>query len=743
MLDFILDFVSTLGVLDYVALAVALFGFWYFFGRKSSGKEFEFNATSLIRPVSGSNGSGSVSLADSGGFVAKMKSTGRHMVVFYGSQTGTAEDLANRLAKDAQRYGLQKGFALDPEECDVEELSRVGEIKGNLVIFCLATYGEGDPTDNAQELNEFLQRRGDCDLTGVNFAVFGLGNKTYEHYNAMAKNTDKRLEELGAKRVHDLGLGDDDGNLEEDFMMWREAFWPAVCECFNVQPSGEDFSSRQYKLTVHEAGSLDFSKVFVGELARIGSYRTQKPPYDLKNPFLAPVKLNKELHTGGDRSCKHIEFDISGSRLRYEAGDHVAVFPSNDQKLVDRFGQILEVDLDSVITLTNVDEDSSKKNPFPCPCSYRTALTHYVDITTTPRTNVIKEMAEYCTDPEQKAFLLSMTSADENSRKVFLNWIAHDRRTVLDILNDIPSCRPPLDHLLELMPRLQARYYSISSSPKQNANVIAITAVVLKYESQLGREVKGVATNYLAEKKPTPMESSILHTGMNGHAVGAATLEEKTLLQAPVLPPLDRVPIFVRKSQLRLPHNPNTPVIMIGPGTGFAPFRAFLQERNFHHVAQGKPLGRTVLYFGCRNRSHDFIYRDQLEQWLQDETLSELHLAPSREPEIKNGVLFTSPSIAPLLNPPSESGADAGPLQAPSGKVYVQHLLRRNSAATWRLLEQGAHVYVCGDAKNMARDVMDAFVDICVARGSMSKRRAAEFIKKLEVQKRYQTDVWS
>jgi NADPH-ferrihemoprotein reductase len=614
--------------------------------------------------------------ADDSSFVKKMQSSGRNVVVFYGSQTGTAEELAGRLAKDAARYGM-KGIALDPEECEMDELAQLSEIENPLAIFCMATYGEGDPTDNAQEFHEFLQR-GEADLTGINYAVFGLGNKTYEHFNSMGKFTDGRLTELGAKRVHELGLGDDDGNLEEDFMLWREGFWPSVCDFFDIQAVAEDINTRQYQLTVHAPEDVDHERTFTGEVARLRSFERQKPPFDQKNPFLAEMRMNKELHKGGERSCRHIEFNIADSRLRYEAGDHAAVYPVNDLTIVEKIGKILNVDLDTVITLTNVDEDSSKKHPFPCPCSYRTALSHYVDIVTPPRTHVLKELADYCSNPEEKEFLRSMTSAKEESRKIYSDWILASHRAILDILQDMPSCKPPLDHVLELLPRLQARYYSISSSPKPDPAVLAITAVVVKYETKIGRTVKGVATNYLKEK----------------------VVDEEHH---------PKVPIFIRKSQLRLPHRPNTPVLMLGPGTGFAPFRGFLQDR--HQLKkEGKPIGPMVLYFGCRHKAEDYIYQEEIEGWLADGTLSQANIAFSRDQD---------------------------------HKVYVQHLLKKHGEETWKLLEDGGHIYVCGDARNMAHQVHQTFVEIAMEFGGMGEEEARNFVKRLESQKRYQADVWS
>ena len=131
----------------------------------------------------------------------------------------------------------------------------------------------------------------------MKYAVFGLGNKTYEHFNAMAIYVDKRLEELGAQRVHRIGLGDDDANLEDDFITWKEEFWKSVSEEFDLEFLGEDFSMRQYEQTVLKEGDFKPERVFTGEIARLRSYVTQRPPFDVKNPYMAPIKVNKNLHS--------------------------------------------------------------------------------------------------------------------------------------------------------------------------------------------------------------------------------------------------------------------------------------------------------------------------------------------------------------------------------------------------------------------------------------------------------------
>ncbi|XP_030042001.1 NADPH--cytochrome P450 reductase isoform X2 [Microcaecilia unicolor] len=646
------------------SLIIGLVTYWFFFRKKKE----EIPEFPKIMPTT-------TSVRESS-FVEKMKKTGKNIVVFYGSQTGTGEEFANRLSKDAHRYGM-RGMSADPEEYELSDLSRLTEIDNSLAVFCMATYGEGDPTDNAQDFYDWLQEA-DTDLSGLKFAVFGLGNKTYEHFNAMGKYVDKRLEELGGQRIFDLGMGDDDGNLEEDFITWREQFWPAVCEHFGVEATGEESSIRQYELVLHT--DINLNKMYTGEMGRLKSYETQKPPFDAKNPFLALVSVNRKLNEGGDRHLMHLDLDISGSKIRYESGDHVAVYPANDTLLVNQLGEILQTDLDTVISLNNLDEESNKKHPFPCPTSYRTALTYYLDISNPPRTNVLYELAQYATDPKEQENLRKMASSATDGKALYLNWVLESRRNILAILQDMPSLRPPIDHLCELLPRLQARYYSIASSSKVHPNSIHICAVVVEYETKTGRVNKGVATNWLKNKVPSD----------NGHK--------------------SAVPVFVRKSQFRLPFKSSTPVIMIGPGTGIAPFVGFIQERAWLKQ-QGKEVGETVLYYGCRHKHEDFLYKEELAQFHKDGVLTQLNVAFSRDQ---------------------------------NHKIYVQHLLKKNKENVWKLIsEDNAHIYVCGDARNMARDVQNAFYEIVAEYGKMDHAQAVDYVKKLMTKGRYSLDVWS
>ncbi|XP_018914300.2 NADPH--cytochrome P450 reductase isoform X1 [Bemisia tabaci] len=662
------------GLVDTVLLAAIVgFGAWYFFFNKKSEttkKTYQIQPTTLNTTTTSEDNS----------FIKKLKSSGRSLVVFYGSQTGTGEEFAGRIAKEGRNYGM-KGMVADPEEYEMvrEELVNLKEIPNSLAVFCLATYGEGDPTDNAMDFYEWLQN-GDANLAGLNYAVFGLGNKTYEHYNEVGIYVDRRLEELGATRVCELGLGDDDANIEDDFITWKDKLWPAVCDYYGIEATGEEGSVRQYKLTEHTDISPD--RVYTGEVVRLHSLINQRPQFDMKNPYLAPIRVNRELHKGdSDRSCMHIEFDIDGSKMKYDTGDHLGVYPHNDPALVQKIGDMVGVNLDVVFTLTNTDEESSKKHPFPCPCSYRTALTHYLDIGSNPRTHILKELAEYATDPKEQEQLRQMAMTSVEGKQLYNKWIIEDNRNIVHILEDFSSCKPAIDHLCELLPRLQARYYSISSSPKLHPTSVHITAVKVEYTTPTNRVNKGVCTTLLSQKVPSPNPNE----------------------------PIPRMPIFVRKSQFKLPTRTQTPIIMVGPGTGLAPFRAFIQERAFTKK-EGKTVGDTILYFGCRKKSEDFLYEEELNEYVNNGDLK-LHVAFSRES---------------------------------AQKVYVTHLLEKNSDEIWNVIgENNGHFYVCGDAKNMAKDVHNIVLKVVQEKGNMTDSQALAYVKKMEAQKRYSADVWS
>uniref|UniRef100_A0A0N4Z2I9 NADPH--cytochrome P450 reductase n=1 Tax=Parastrongyloides trichosuri TaxID=131310 RepID=A0A0N4Z2I9_PARTI len=660
-----MDVLSSLDSGDFIVITLILAVVLYYF----VPSYLSDNNTKSSSTVVLSSASGNDVVNKQKTFYERMIAENRQVLILFGSQTGTGEEFAGRMAKDLVRYG-QKALVIDPEEIEPEDIVKISALKDPLLILFLATYGEGDPTDNCQQFYEFFQNT-DINLSGIRFTVFGLGNKTYEYYNEMGKFFDKKLEELGCERVFELGLGDDDANLEEDFMRWKEALLPKLGEKFQWEVSADAALIREYK---YEELPKNTTPIFTGEFGRIGSYLNQRAPYDQKNPLLSTIIVNRELHSEkSDRSCKHIELSIEGSRMRYETGDHVAILPTNDAEIVEKMISLLMIDGDTIFKLTNKDSESTKKYPFPCPTTFRTALLHYVDICSPVKSHVLKVLAEYARDEKEAEYLKLLSTANEEGLKEYGEFIQKGRRSIVHILNQFQSCVPPIEFLFELLPRLQPRYYSISSSPRADSSKISVTAVVTEYDIE-DRHIKGVCTNYLRYKD-----------------VGT------------------RVPIFVRKSTMRLPHRMNVPVIMIGPGTGLAPFRGFLEDRKAFKE-QGKEIGEMHLFFGCRNPEIDYIYKNELEDYHNSGILTTLNAAFSRVP-----------------------GKD---------KVYVQHLLWEMREKIWKCIDSGAYIYVCGDAKNMSKDVQNKFISIFQEIGHLSEDDSHKLLKTLERQKRYQTDVW-
>ena len=285
-------------------------------------------------------------------FVERMKNGERTMVIFYGSQTGTAEEFAFRISQNARRYGI-KSLVLNPEDCDFEEIENMTRdldvAKNITMVMCLATYGEGDPTDNALEMYDWLTKEDhESDmLDGINFAVFGLGNKTYEKFCHVGKETDKALSKWGGNQLIEVGLGDDNDNIENDFVKWEEQLWQNITEKFEIDVSKISSENQNiYKLVELENQE---SRIYTGEPYRLGSYDNQKKPYaPNKNPFLATVSKHessiREDKLGNcSRNYMHIEFDLTDSGLRYEAGDHIAIVPPNSADLVDRLMDMLAI----------------------------------------------------------------------------------------------------------------------------------------------------------------------------------------------------------------------------------------------------------------------------------------------------------------------------------------------------------------------------------------------------------------
>lgn len=373
--------------------------------------------------------------------------------------------------------------------------------------------------------------------------------------------------------------------------------------------------------------------------------------YGKKNPFPSPLlKVDALNGEGSAKDVRHIEFSLEGSGLEYETGDALGVFALNDEKLVKAFIEKLGVDPQESV-LTPDDEQVPLEE----------ALTQNYEITKiTPK--LLKLIAEKSGSEGLKELL-------EKENKAKLNdylW----GRDPLDLFDEYGANGITAPEFLETLRKLNPRLYSIASSPKAHPGEVHLTVGAVRYEFA-GRERGGVCSTFMADRLPVDSTAGV----------------------------------FVQVSHgFRLPEDKNLPVIMVGPGTGIAPFRAFLEERKATEAS-----GKNWLFFGDQHEATDFLYREELEGYVESGLIQHLHTAFSRDQE---------------------------------EKVYVQDRMREHGAELWRWISEGAHFYVCGDASRMAKDVDAVLIELVSQHGGKSMDEAKDFVAQLKKDKRYQRDVY-
>ncbi|PTD01653.1 NADPH-cytochrome P450 reductase [Fusarium culmorum] len=630
--------------------------------------------------------------------VEAMEESGKNCVIFYGSQTGTAEDYASRLAKEGKsRFGLNTMIA-DIEDYDFDSLDTVPN--DNVVMFVLATYGEGEPTDNAVDFYEFITGQRPP-LGNLNYVAFGLGNNTYEHYNAMVRKVDQALEKFGAHRIGEAGEGDDGaGTMEEDFLAWKDPMWESLAKKMGLE---EREAVYEPIFAINERDDLnpESNEVYLGEPNKLHLEGTAKGPFNSHNPYIAPIAESYELFSAKDRNCLHMEVDISGSNLKYETGDHIAIWPTNPGEEVNRFLDILDLSGKQHNVITVKALEPTAKVPFPNPTTYDAILRYHLEICAPVSRQFVSTLAAFAPNDSIKAEMNRLGSDKDYFHEKTGPHYYNIARFLSSVSKGEKWTTIPFSAFIEGLTKLQPRYYSISSSSLVQPKKISITAVV---ESQQipGRDdpFRGVATNYLfalkqkqnGDPSPAPFGQTYELTGPRNKYDGI------------------HVPVHVRHSNFKLPSDPGKPVIMIGPGTGVAPFRGFVQERA-KLARDGVEVGKTLLFFGCRKPSEDFMYEKEWQEY--KEALGdkfEMITAFSRES---------------------------------AKKVYVQHRLKERAQEVSDLLSQKAYFYVCGDASNMAREVNTVLAQIIAEGRGVSETKGEEIVKNMRSANQYQEDVWS
>jgi len=545
------------------------------------------------------------------------------LTILFGSQTGTAEGLAKKAAKEAGK----RGFAATVLDMAQADLARLAGERNLLVI--TSTYGDGEPPDNAKALHTALKSAVQLStlnpqLSTVRYSVCALGDTNYVQFCQCGKDLDTWFEKLGATRI--APRADCDLDYEATFTAWLDAALVALGSKVGVGFHTDAVAGM-------ETGDHP------AESAETG--------YSNKNPFPASVLTIRPLNAPGSaKEVNHVEFSLEGSRLAYAAGDALGVMPHNCPELVD-----------DVLAALGCDGEEAVPTPAG-ELPLRRALTECYDLgKPTPELLALLAVAPV------------NVGGVPSPREVVAPHHVIDVLHQSKIDNPNPKILSPAN-FVRVLKKLQPRLYSISSSPKAHPGQVHLTVGAVRYEKD-GRPRKGVCSTFLPERA--------LGTG--------------------------KVGIFVHSSpSFRPPPNGDTPMIMVGPGTGIAPFRAFLEERRATSAT-----GKNWLFFGDQKATTDFLYREELLGMHESGLLTRLDLAFSRDqPE----------------------------------KIYVQHRMLENAAELYAWLEAGAHFYVCGDASRMAKDVDAALHQIIEKAGGKSPADAASYVQALKTAKRYARDVY-
>jgi sulfite reductase (NADPH) flavoprotein alpha-component len=532
------------------------------------------------------------------------------------SQTGNARRVAEALRDDllAAKLNVKLVSAGD------YKFKQIANEK--LLVVVASTQGEGEAPEEAVALHKFLFSKKAPKLDGAAFAVFGLGDTSYEFFCQAGKDFDSRLAELGAERL--LDRVDADVEFQAAAAEWRAR----IVDVLKARVPKE--TSAQAAATATGA----VNEVFTS-------------PYTKEEPLTATLSVNQKI-TGRDseKDVRHLEIDLGDSGLRYQPGDALGVWYQNDPALVKELVELLWLKGDEQVTV------NGKTLPLA------EALQWHFELTV----NTANIVENYATLTRSESLLPLVGDKAQ---------LQHYAATtpLVEMVRFSPA-QLDADALIGLLRPLTPRLYSIASSQAEVETEVHVTLGVVRYEVE-GRARAGGASSFLADR-----------------------VEEE-----------GEVRVFIEHNDnFRLPANPETPVIMIGPGTGIAPFRAFMQQR----AADGAE-GKNWLFFGNPHFTEDFLYQVEWQRYVKEGVLNRIDLAWSRDQK---------------------------------EKIYVQDKLRQQGAELWRWINDGAHIYVCGDANRMAKDVEQALLDVIAEFGAMDAETADEYLSELRVERRYQRDVY-
>ena len=576
--------------------------------------------------------------------------------VLYGSDLGTAEGIATRLAQE----GTERGYAVVVGTLD----DHVGDLPSDGASILVSSSYNGAPPANAKEFCSWLKEPpADQRPVDAPYTVFGCGNTEWAAtYQAVPILIDDRLAELGARRIHPRGEGDVRSDFDAAYRAWHDTLWSDLATAFDLPAGAVDPAATGPRLSITVVNRQKSNPVIMS--------------YEAAPAF---IRVNRELATSRDgqppeRSTRHVEVALPDG-MTYQTGDHLGVLPRNNAELVRR--AMFRFGLDAGQYLTIVARSGSHTHlPIDEPTPLLGVLGSCVELQDVAKRSDIETMVSYTADPGQRAALEQLIGDDPEASARYREQVFLANRSLLDLLEQYPACALPFEVYLDLLPPLRPRYYSISSSPLVDERVCSITTGVLRGPARSGKgEFAGICSNHLAS---SPGNSTAF--------------------------------VFVRDPGIgfRPPENAQVPMIMVGAGTGLAPYRGFLQERAALKQG-GVPVAESLLFFGCRNPSADYLYADELADF-QARGIVRVETAFSRVPG--------------------------------QPRQYVQDSIQDHGDDVWSLLEQGAHVFVCGNARTIAPAVRAALTAIHHQHAGGPMADSEAWLSVLRSDHRYVEDIW-
>ncbi|XP_067222547.1 nitric oxide synthase 2b, inducible [Chanodichthys erythropterus] len=589
--------------------------------------------------------------------------------ILYATETGRSQMFAKKL--NAMMNCAFSSKVVCMEDYNFSELE-----KESLLIVVTSTFGSGDCPGNGESFKKELLSLKSL-RNKVRFCVFGLGSRMYPNFCAFAHAVDDKFAALGAVRVSSTGEGDELNGQEEAFSAWASTAFKDACKEFNIQGQlpGNDGLADSWDPQKHRVQNNSCT------LDRITALSA------LHSKAVVPMKMKRRQNLQSPKSSRstillEMEMDGNTEPLNFAPGDHVGIFPGNSPELVagilkhlpnaPPINQSLHLEF---LSDSYPDVDRWQRDERIPPCPLAQALTYYLDVTSPPSQSLLRKLSKMARQEDHRQRLLALA----NDFQVYTTWKEFHKPTFLELLEEFSSVELSAAFLLSQLPLLKPRLYSISSSPDLHPQEIHLTVAVVSYHTQEG---KG------------PLHFGLCSTWLN-------TIKEG-----------DMVPCFIHRSDgFHLPSDPSAPCILVGVGSGIAPYRGFWQQRFHDKKKTGLKGNPMTLVFGCRSSDTDHLYKEETLDMRDNGTLSSITTAYSR--------------------------------QTGQPKVYVQDILREqlNDEVFEVLHHNSGHLYICG-GMNMAHDVAASIQEILVSRLGITLTKAEEYLSRLKNEKRYHEDIF-